>query len=30
MRQEKALEEARLLLIASKKIQDYWGEAEGD
>ncbi len=29
-RKEKALAEAAALLIASKKIQSYWGEDEGD
>ncbi len=29
-RKEKALAEAAALLIASKKIQAYWGEDEGD
>ena len=29
-RKDKALAEAAALLIASKKIQAYWGEAEGD
>ena len=29
-RKDKALPEAAALLIASKKIQAYWGEDEGD
>jgi len=29
-RKDKALAEAAALLIASKKIQAYWGEDEGD